>query len=163
MILCGICNQEQSKYKCPKCCVQYCSLICFKSETHRAKDRSIEEEQEQNQESKSKQGQVQATQENSSSTHNEDSSTNNTTPNKFDRLISDPQIQAMLKIKSLQFHLSTILRILSDPSLTNEQSTEGRREIANKKLCNLRIGGVEENEVIEDFVTRTLTLLQEVE
>lgn len=30
MSLCKICEIEQSKYKCPKCRVSYCSLVCFK-------------------------------------------------------------------------------------------------------------------------------------
>ncbi|KAG2712059.1 hypothetical protein I3843_04G100100 [Carya illinoinensis] len=28
--LCEICNETQSKYKCPACLVPYCSVICFK-------------------------------------------------------------------------------------------------------------------------------------
>ncbi|KAL4377584.1 hypothetical protein GQ457_02G016820 [Hibiscus cannabinus] len=31
---CQVCNQAQSKYKCPSCLVPYCSLACFK--THKA-------------------------------------------------------------------------------------------------------------------------------
>ncbi|XP_022771399.1 zinc finger HIT domain-containing protein 3 isoform X2 [Durio zibethinus] len=27
---CQVCNQSQSKYKCPSCLVPYCSLACFK-------------------------------------------------------------------------------------------------------------------------------------
>jgi hypothetical protein len=27
---CLVCNQNKSKYKCPKCAIQYCSLDCFK-------------------------------------------------------------------------------------------------------------------------------------
>ncbi|XWS36535.1 hypothetical protein CRYUN_Cryun20dG0093000 [Craigia yunnanensis] len=27
---CQVCNQAQSKYKCPSCLVPYCSLACFK-------------------------------------------------------------------------------------------------------------------------------------
>ncbi|KAE9589938.1 putative Zinc finger, HIT-type [Lupinus albus] len=33
---CQICNQAQSKYKCPSCYVPYCSLICFKK--HKGKE-----------------------------------------------------------------------------------------------------------------------------
>ncbi|KAF2190892.1 hypothetical protein K469DRAFT_657602 [Zopfia rhizophila CBS 207.26] len=29
--LCGICNAEPKKYKCPTCSIPYCSLTCFKS------------------------------------------------------------------------------------------------------------------------------------
>ncbi|XP_057455425.1 uncharacterized protein LOC130746727 [Lotus japonicus] len=27
---CQVCNQVQSKYKCPSCYLPYCSLVCFK-------------------------------------------------------------------------------------------------------------------------------------
>ncbi|RZB72298.1 zinc finger HIT domain-containing protein 3-like isoform X1 [Glycine soja] len=27
---CQVCNQAQSKYKCPSCYLPYCSLVCFK-------------------------------------------------------------------------------------------------------------------------------------
>ncbi|XP_061359179.1 uncharacterized protein LOC133303290 isoform X2 [Gastrolobium bilobum] len=27
---CQVCNEAQSKYKCPSCYVPYCSLVCFK-------------------------------------------------------------------------------------------------------------------------------------
>ncbi|KAF3048101.1 hypothetical protein E8E12_010334 [Didymella heteroderae] len=28
--LCGVCNSEPRKYKCPSCAIPYCSLLCFK-------------------------------------------------------------------------------------------------------------------------------------
>mmetsp|Transcript_26591 Transcript_26591/g.33221 ORF Transcript_26591/g.33221 Transcript_26591/m.33221 type:complete len:235 (+) Transcript_26591:74-778(+) len=28
--VCGVCDENQSKYRCPKCLVNYCSLHCFK-------------------------------------------------------------------------------------------------------------------------------------
>ncbi|KAI4695461.1 uncharacterized protein J4E84_002088 [Alternaria hordeiaustralica] len=30
-VLCGVCNAEPKKYKCPTCALPYCSLSCFKS------------------------------------------------------------------------------------------------------------------------------------
>eukprot|EP00122_Pirum_gemmata_P018366 Pgem_evm1s17197 len=27
---CGVCNEQEFKYKCPKCKLRYCSLACFK-------------------------------------------------------------------------------------------------------------------------------------
>nr|GLL42762.1 zinc finger HIT domain-containing protein 3 isoform X1 [Ipomoea trifida] len=27
---CGVCEEAQSKYKCPSCVIPYCSLTCFK-------------------------------------------------------------------------------------------------------------------------------------
>ena len=32
IIKCGICNEAESRYKCPKCGIRYCSLSCFKNE-----------------------------------------------------------------------------------------------------------------------------------
>ncbi|KAF2624194.1 hypothetical protein BU25DRAFT_163130 [Macroventuria anomochaeta] len=29
-VLCGVCNSEPKKYKCPTCALPYCSLSCFK-------------------------------------------------------------------------------------------------------------------------------------
>lgn len=29
--VCGVCAQQYSKYKCPRCALQYCSLACYKS------------------------------------------------------------------------------------------------------------------------------------
>ncbi|XWS36534.1 hypothetical protein CRYUN_Cryun20dG0093000 [Craigia yunnanensis] len=42
---CQVCNQAQSKYKCPSCLVPYCSLACFKrhKETPCMKPESTEE------------------------------------------------------------------------------------------------------------------------
>ncbi|KAJ6610506.1 hypothetical protein B0H10DRAFT_1222309 [Mycena sp. CBHHK59/15] len=33
-VTCGICRRQFSKYTCPTCNVPYCSLTCFRSETH---------------------------------------------------------------------------------------------------------------------------------
>ncbi|RYO72867.1 hypothetical protein AA0113_g593 [Alternaria arborescens] len=30
-VLCGVCNAEPKKYKCPTCALPYCSLLCFKT------------------------------------------------------------------------------------------------------------------------------------
>ncbi|KAG5514697.1 hypothetical protein RHGRI_035924 [Rhododendron griersonianum] len=27
---CGVCDEAESKYKCPNCLIPYCSLVCFK-------------------------------------------------------------------------------------------------------------------------------------
>ncbi|XP_037974186.2 zinc finger HIT domain-containing protein 2 [Plutella xylostella] len=32
--VCGICNENSSKYCCPRCEIYYCSLDCYKSENH---------------------------------------------------------------------------------------------------------------------------------
>lgn len=148
-MLCGICNINPSKYKCPKCSVPYCSLTCFKGEKHVDLDNNLVKHQP------ATGGTLLGTEEKLVSEEN----ASEPVIDRFERVLQDEQIRTMLKIKSLQFHLSTILKILSDLQLTNEPTVDGRREIANKKLCNLRAGGVEENEVIEDFVLRVLVLM----
>lgn len=140
MVICGICNINESKYKCPKCSVNYCSIPCFKDSTHTHE--SVEEKNETGDDNPV----VVPTDE---------------PTNKFDKLINDSQIQSMLKYKSLQFHLSVILKIINDASITGESMLENRKEIANLKLTNLRSGGLEQNELVEDFVERVLFLLNE--
>lgn len=66
----------------------------------------------------------------------------------------------MLRLKPLQVHLSVLVKILQDPAITNEQTLSARMEVANMKLCALRIGGPEENELVEDFVGRVVRLLE---
>lgn len=140
MAICGICNVNESKYKCPKCNVNYCSIGCFKDPVHIHE--RIDETDKADEENK----EVLLTDESAS---------------KFDKLINDSQIQSMLKFKSLQFHLSVILKIINDASITGESVLENRKEIANLKLTNLRSGGLEQNELVEDFVERVLFLLNE--
>ncbi|KAI7854523.1 hypothetical protein BDC45DRAFT_440532 [Circinella umbellata] len=31
MVVCGICTDQESKYKCPTCKIPYCSIACFKN------------------------------------------------------------------------------------------------------------------------------------
>lgn len=140
MAICGLCNVNESKYKCPKCNVNYCSIGCFKDPGH-THESIVEKDTAGNDNKK-----VLLTDE---------------PENKFNKLISDSQIQSMLKYKSLQFHLSVILKIINDASITGESVLENRKEIANLKLTNLRSGGLEQNELVEDFVERVLFLLNE--
>ena len=140
MAICAICNVNESKYKCPKCSVNYCSIGCFKDPCHTHE--SIGEKDKAGNETK----EMLLTDEPAS---------------KFNKLINDSQILSMLKYKSLQFHLSVILKIINDASITGESVLENRKEIANLKLTNLRSGGLEQNELVEDFVERVLFLLNE--
>lgn len=132
---CTICKQQPAKYKCPTCSIDYCSLGCYKSKdhTHESQAKVVTEVTKTN-------------------------SVNNSESSPFERIMNDSQIQSMLKYKALQIHLNSIIQILKDVSLTNEYQASTRREIANMKLCNLRVGGVEENELVEDFIQRFLYL-----
>lgn len=78
---------------------------------------------------------------------------------KFETLLADPQIQYFLKQESLRIHLKSIFDILENSRLSNEHSAEGRRAVALKKLRELRVGGREANELVEEFVLRVLELL----
>ena len=78
----------------------------------------------------------------------------------FDRILEDPQIQYYLKFPSLKHHLSAIISILTDQQVSGEYTAEGRQYVALKKLRELRKGGREENELVEEFVLRVLELLE---
>ncbi|EEQ45209.1 conserved hypothetical protein [Candida albicans WO-1] len=142
-VLCGICQVEQSKYKCPKCSIAYCSLTCYKSEIHThdylptVTDTTSQPPQQQQQ-------------------------TTTTTPgdDRFSKLLQDDQIKYLLNQPSLQFHLLSIIKILIDPTFTPKNSNiEQKLDIANLKLNDLRIGGIEQNELVEEFVQRCLELM----
>lgn len=142
-VLCGICQVEQSKYKCPKCSIAYCSLTCYKSEIHThdylptVTDTTSQPPQQQQQ-------------------------TTTTTPgdDRFLKLLQDDQIKYLLNQPSLQFHLLSIIKILIDPTFTPKNSNiEQKLDIANLKLNDLRIGGIEQNELVEEFVQRCLELM----
>lgn len=66
-------------------------------------------------------------------------------------LAEDPEINRMLEYSSLRQHLKLVASILSDPSVSREQTAEGRQLVALKKLRELRKGGREENELVEEF------------
>lgn len=145
-VLCGICQVEQSKYKCPKCSIAYCSLTCYKSESHThdnlptVTDTTSQPPQQQQQ----------------------TTTTTTTTPgdDKFLKLLQDDQIKYLLNQPSLQFHLLSIIKILIDPTSTPKNSNiEQKLDIANLKLNDLRIGGIEQNELVEEFVQRCLELM----
>lgn len=136
-MLCGICSVQEAKYRCPKCSVQYCSLLCFKSEAHVHTENTEKPAEEP----------VVADQ---------PVSTNSI----YERIAQDEQIRSMLRYDSLKFHLSVICQILDDPQLSGESTASARREVANAKLTQLREGGVEENELVEDFVSRVLYLME---
>lgn len=150
-MICGICDENEAKYRCPKCNVHYCSLGCFKGPKH---VHTESEKLVQNNAIK-----TDANPEKSSTTNNESS----LNVDLYARIVSDAQILSMLKFKSLQFHLSVILKILDDPQVSREQTSAGRREVANAKLTQLREGGSEENELVEDFVARVLELMNKKE
>lgn len=141
---CQVCNKEAAKYKCPGCSTAYCSLVCFKS--HKTeKPCSGKREITEPVKAVESQSKVPETGLDSS---------------KFDILLRDEKIMYFLRQDSLKIHLKTIFEILKNPTLSGEHSTEMRREVALKRLKELRIGGEEQNELVEEFASRVLELLE---
>lgn len=145
---CSICSVNQAKYKCPKCSVEYCSLPCFKNPLHNHSEPTEESNPTAKQEALEELGQSQKPAEET------------TRDEIFARIAQDPVIQSLLKYKALQVHLSVLVKLVSDSLITKEPLAENRREIANLRLCELRIGGSEENELVEEFVDRFLHLME---
>lgn len=78
---------------------------------------------------------------------------------KFERVYRDEIIQSLLRSEGVEKHLRLIMRILEDSKLSGEQSQEGRKIVALKKIRELRKGGREANAAIEDLAVRVIQLL----
>ncbi|ANZ75027.1 BA75_02334T0 [Komagataella pastoris] len=76
-------------------------------------------------------------------------------------VLHDSRLVNFLKEPTLRFHLKVLYELLNDPQLTNETSADARREIANKKLVNLRLKGSEENQLVEKFCSRVLEFMDQ--
>lgn len=135
-----MCESAPAKYKCPTCSIPYCSLTCFKSEKHQ---HVTTPHPPRDDELPSETGNAVDTQ---------------SAPSLFQSIADDAVIRQLLSYKSLQVHLATLLNIMHDSSITNEAMAENRRELANLRLCDLRMGGAEKNELVEEFVSRVIEL-----
>ena len=137
-MLCEICGATESKYKCPKCSIHYCSLPCFKNEQH-------VHDNEEPTPKPAPQAEAPAADEEPKSL--------------FDKIIEDDVVQLFLKYDALQFHLTTICQILNNTNGILEKDVgNNQATIANLKLQDLRSGGINENELVEEFVQRVLYL-----
>lgn len=165
---CSICEEKQANYKCPKCLIVYCSLLCYKSPKHDHTESQGAEEQTtkdtENQTNVKNQVPEQAKIAEDTLKPEETKKGNDlqapltAKEQLFAKMAQDPQIKSLLSCKSLQVHLAVLIKLLEDSLLTNEPMAENRREIANMRLCELRKGGKEENSLIEEFVERILQL-----
>ncbi|ODV87953.1 hypothetical protein CANARDRAFT_193759 [[Candida] arabinofermentans NRRL YB-2248] len=132
---CEVCLENKSKYKCPKCGIRYCSLICFKSEKHVHEIVSNQLDTEAT---------IPApTTESKQETQPEDPV--------ITKLLQSDKFRELLKEPSIQLNLGILQELLNNVSITNEYNTEGRVEIVSKKLANYRSGGLEENALFEEF------------
>lgn len=147
-MICGICKEQESKYKCPKCSVAYCSIKCYKSPEH-SHDNITEST-------------TTGTTTTTIKTITEIAVPEIQPDDRYGKLLQDEQIVYFLKQPSLQIHLLTIIKILNDPTFTQKNLTiEQKLDIANLKINDLRIGGVEENELVEEFIQRVLYLIKD--
>ncbi|KAG5362232.1 hypothetical protein CJU90_4931 [Yarrowia sp. C11] len=157
MAQCAFCDQE-SKYTCPKCQSKYCSLVCFKKQEHN--DKHVEEtETDKVKEDKEKEKEGSIKEEQTDSQPNQ--SDQPPSLSIYDPLMKDEVIQKLLSYKSTKTHLKHIATLLKDSKLARESTEEGRMEIANLGLLELRAGGENENEAIEEFCQRALQLMEE--
>ncbi|KAI3402755.2 hypothetical protein KGF56_004429 [Candida oxycetoniae] len=142
-------QMEQSKYKCPKCKLPYCSLACYKSHS----DKHNEEIANDN----SGSGASSSNKNNNKNISLIDKQDFPSTGSKFDKFLEDEKIRYLLKQPVLQFQLLSIITILQEGFIKN-LNREQKLEVMNLKLSDLRIGGIEENELVEEFVERVLQL-----
>lgn len=173
-MICGICNEKEAKYKCPKCSVSYCSLVCFKSEKHKEMDTTIIEKMDKvddnndnkridnnnSNNSNNDNNQLEENDEVSRKNLIEESTVEEIDDPMFKLLLKEPQFQEYISSPVLQFHILTIFEILDNVSLTNEYSKEGRIQIASRKLNNLRNDGVEANVYVEEFINWLLNWIE---
>lgn len=154
---CQVCGIQEARYKCPKCYVPYCTLACFKSPLHSHDGR------ESSPPSAPPAPGVGLSISHDSLSGSSDNEASKTTASHLllQKIAEDRQIKAMLAYKSLRAHLSVLLKLMLDSSITKEPIFDNRKEIANMRLCELRMGGAEENELVEEFVQRVVKLRSE--
>lgn len=138
LIQCQVCNEAILKYKCPVCRIPYCLLECYKSANH-VHDDIVDKEPE-------------------ASASTELVEAVNAPQDKLSHIASDLIVSRMLGDKALQYHLHVLTRILDDPGLSNANTVQDRLQVMNLKLNDLRLGGIEENSMIEEFLQRVITL-----
>ncbi|SCU86132.1 LAME_0D04654g1_1 [Lachancea meyersii CBS 8951] len=138
-IKCQICSVEDSRYKCPKCAIRYCSLACFKNtEKHVHYEHTTEQKPVP---------EVALGKQETPMLNSEEFN---------DVYQKSPEIQELLTYNTVKFHLAKVHRILSvgsgavGSSDTN-LSSEAKQQLAVDYLNTLRYGGVHYNEAIEEF------------
>lgn len=143
---CQVCSLAPAKYKCPKCNTEYCSLSCFKQ--HKEAD------------CQTKTIEAHVTSSSADQQEQEVVDTLAEPQSPFDKVLQDDAIKYYLKFPALKFHLKSLADILSEPQISGENDPYGRRQVALKKLAQLRQGGREENELVEEFVSRVIECME---
>lgn len=173
---CKVCTGNEAKYKCPACNLPYCSIKCFKQHKEEkpcsgssvAKSADLQRKDETTTTEKKDLLNVSDSSTltnplSDSSTKGLDSAPLVEANPLFDQVLQDAQLSSLLQDKSLQFHLKNIFSLMSDPAHSGESTSEGRRAVALRKLTELRMGGLESNEIVEMFCSRVSELLKQKE
>lgn len=159
---CQICLTNDSKYKCPTCLIHYCTLVCYKSDKHVHEEKSTQIERPQTE--KPQIETVSGLQiENVKQDEGSNTNTNtNTKEQLFERIIEDDIIKQYLSQDSLRFHLSVLMKILNnDGGIVEAKAVNDTKLVVDLKLLNLRLGGLEENVLVEEFAQRVLELVNQ--
>lgn len=137
-----ICNLEESNYKCPKCGVLYCSLVCYKNEAKHV--HNVETLVTKQSPKKT----------NSIKTLNND---------KFRKVYEEsPQLKELLRYNTVKFHLNKVYKIITAGN-NGDLNTESKKQLASDYLNTLRYGGIHYNEAIEEFCQITLSKLKDTQ
>ncbi|GMM36419.1 Hit1 protein [Saccharomycopsis crataegensis] len=149
MSKCLVCNKNDSKYKCPKCKIPYCSLICFKAPAHNHDNNDNSQKAAKDEEPQL----LRKTTKSLTSAGITKDKLSKLKPSS-QKILQNDKLNGMLSLLSLpqlQIQLIILNKIINDVSLTNEGSAEDRKEIAIKKLETLRMDGMHPNELVEEF------------
>lgn len=79
---------------------------------------------------------------------------------RFDQFLENPRVRELLNYEGVKTQLDLVARILVDASLSGEQTTEGRRMVALKKVRELRKGGRDANAAIEELAVLITQMVQ---
>lgn len=151
---CEICQQNESKYKCPTCGIRYCSLKCYKDdEKHIHKTPTDGPKDDQNE----KQLDSNPIEEKVKAEWSSEKIPLKLATNELNELYQNSsEIQGLLTYNTVKFHLHKVYKILSSnvsgmaPDSLN-MSKDMKRQLAIDYLNTLRYGGVHYNEAIEEF------------
>lgn len=144
--LCGICKDKPANYKCPKCGVAYCSLVCYKDETKHVhnpeEDTSTTTAKKEEELPKPKEKRA-------------------LQDEKLNEIYeTTPELKDLLQYNTVKFHLSKVYRILTADN-SGDLNTESKKQLASDYLNTLRYGGIHYNEAIEEFCQVTLSKLED--
>ncbi|KAK5773900.1 Hit1p PWA37_003004 [Arxiozyma heterogenica] len=140
--LCMICNVKESNYKCPKCGVLYCSLICYKDEIKHVHNKET------------------LTTKPTPEIDNPNKRLRNDT---FRKIYEEsPELQDLLRYNTVKFHLNKVYKIIT-ASNNSDLNTENKNQLASHYLNTLRYGGIHYNEAIEEFCQVALSRLDDTQ